>query len=216
MPDTVQKSFFDEPLELTLAPFVEFGFSSVLSWAEVELYASACGVEVDGNFLNVMCTAAWWFDNLYRALLAELSSADSLLAKPANSVSFVECVFKVWTYPRRGAQPQDEFYRWIQQKEGAMLMRSGTSAMLMYGGQGGMESMKKYGLLSALGEKFPYLLVKFYALHAKDLRRDDMKFVSWLRARLEQRVGSDPRLAPVLAAMDAEAKEMDRTAMYMR
>jgi hypothetical protein len=73
---------------------------------------------------------------------------------------------------------------------------------------------RKYELLSAIDAKFPYLLVKFYAANAKDLRRDDMTFVTWLTRRLESRASSDRRLAPVLSALRAEAKALDRTAMY--
>lgn len=42
-----------------------------------------------------------------------------------------------------------------------------------------------------------------------------MAFVAWLTRRLESRVFSDKKLAPVLSALRAEAKAMDRTAMYM-
>lgn len=74
---------------------------------------------------------------------------------------------------------------------------------------------RKYELLSAIDTKFPYLLVKFYAANAKNLRRDDMAFVAWLTRRLESRAFGDKKLAPVLSALRAEAKAMDRTAMYM-
>lgn len=206
------KSFFDEPVSLTLAPFREFGFASVSSWSEVELYATAAGVEVDANFLNVMCAASYCFDNLYKALLAELSSPSGFLDSAANSVGFAECLFKVWTVRTASVRaysslPQAEVESW--------LFENGIGVQNWHMSESASER-KKYALLAALDAKFPYLLVKFYALHSRDLRTRDMRFVTWLTKRLEARAVRDSRLEAVLKVMRDDAQAADRTAMYMR
>lgn len=215
MPEKV-KSFFERPLRLTLEPFRGFGFAGVSSWAQIELYAAVSGVAVDVDFLNAICAVSYFYENVYDALLSEIGAEESLVASVANDTRFVECVFKTYMPRLPGRRypdmPQSEVAGWLNSECAGHV---GTTTPL-YARPSPYEEAgrRKYELLSAVDRKFPYLLVKFYAANAKDLRHDDMCFVTWLTKRLEGRAASDLRLRPVLSALRAEARSMDRTAMY--
>ena len=74
---------------------------------------------------------------------------------------------------------------------------------------------RKYEILSILNAKFPYLLVKFYAKHAKDIHEYDEQFMLWLRRRVAVKAASDKTMARVLQAMNNDISKMNRTAMFM-
>lgn len=202
--------FIDSDIGVTLAPFVNFGFGSVASWSEVELYAAAGGIETDLNFYKVMIAMSYYFAGLYDAFLTELRSPSGFADGNANSVDLVDCVFRVWDASGRS------FPEWRRSVE-EWLYRSWTGGTDQWEWNWNRDARirKKYEILDALDAKFPYLMTKFYAARSSELHTADAPFVSWFHRKLEHRAEMDPRLAPVLVAVNKEMSAMRRRAMFM-
>ena len=204
-PEADRLNFLAEPIGVSLAGFEEFDFEHTASWSHVELYAAAVGKDIDMNFLKAVLVISYYYPELHDALVEELRTSDALDGL-VGTVEFVECVFKLWN---------EKSYYGVWREILDQLGRFNIWRTAEWEWTNDGKTARKYEMLAALDNKFPYLLVKFYAAHAKEIHAHDEMFMLWLRRRVEVRSAKDPMSARVLKAMDKDISRMNRTAMFM-
>lgn len=202
MPD----GFLSEPIGVELlSGFEKFDLENTASWSHVELYAAALGWEINLPFLKAVLVLSYYFPGVYAALLDGLRSGR--LDAIAGTDEFAGCVFKVWSEKRRWGV-------WHEIWDAApWLAKIDVSRFNM---DTAVKAARKYRLLRALDERFPMLLVRFYAARQFELHGDDYRFELWLRKRVAARamIPGGPWKS-VLAAMERDFWKMNRTAMFM-
>ena len=200
------RNFLAKPVCISLAVFKNFNFDAVVSWSHIELYATAMGLEININFVKAIVVLSYFYPTLHDALVEELKTSDRI-DEFAGTEEFVECVFKIWN---------DVSYYGVWQEIFAQIEAYGLDTQAGYWYWTKSTKMKrKYEILSVLNAKFPYLLVKFYAKHVKDIHEYDEQFMLWLRRRVAVKAASDKTMARVLQAMNNDISKMNRTAMFM-
>ena len=77
------------------------------------------------------------------------------------------------------------------------------------------EEQLKYQLFSALDNRFPLLMVKFYDKHKLDLHRIDPQFIQWLFLRSKQKADVNKTFKKIYETMCKEASNQRNTLMHL-
>ena len=185
-----------------------FPLDDLVSWSHLELWCATRSIEIDKNFVWFITCGAVFVDSLLDIIVDAIKNSNFITAYVYDT-EYAQLVYRMFSYTKQSgtfaSKAKDVWFSW--------LIEHNRDVLTMF------QKERFYRIMTALDNRFPVLLIKFYDIYKKELHQYDQEFAMWIfkRCKLKAQYYTKTEIFKQLyAAMEKDWMRMQNIVAFMK